>query len=68
MWVILFMENKEVILGVVVQDGEVGLKILSNIPFTIMYKLLMVIWEVDIGLGPVLLPPIIQVWLVNHLF
>ena len=66
MLTILFMKIKEVVVGVTVQEAEVGLKISDNIPFTMMDKVLMVMVEVDIGLRPAPISPIIQVCLVNH--
>ena len=43
-----------------------GIKILATIPFTIVDKLLIVMGEMDIGIIPDPLPPIIQVVLVNY--
>ena len=43
MLMILFMKKKEVIVGVMVQDLEVGLKRSANTTLTMMYKVLMVI-------------------------
>ena len=57
MLTIVFMTTKEVMVGVAM---EVGLKILANLPFKMMEKLLMVIGEVDIGIRPYPLPPIIK--------
>ena len=68
MMMILLVKMKEVIVGVVVQDVEVGLKISSTITFSIVYKVLIVMVEVDICLRPTPLPPIIQVGLVYHWF
>ena len=48
----------------VVEDMEISPKRLSTIPFTITDKLLMLMVEVDRGIIPAPLPPIIQVILV----
>ena len=61
-------ENKEVIVEVLVQDVEVGLKRSATLPLIIMDKVLMVLGELGIGLRPAPLPPIIQVFLVDHWF
>ena len=63
---IVFMNMKDVIVGVTVQDVESGLNISATIHFTIVDKVLTVIGGVDIGLIPSPLPPIIQVILVYH--
>ena len=52
------------IVGVVVEDMEFGHKRLAILTFTITDKVLMVMVEVDIGLRPSPIPPIIQVSLV----
>ena len=49
------------------QDMEVGLRISTNLPCSMLYTVLMVLGEVDLGLGPALLPPIIQVIMLDHL-
>ena len=59
---------KDEIVGVKLQYMEVGMKRSTTCPFSILDKGLMVLVEVDICLGPALLPPIIQVILVDHLF
>ena len=66
MLMIVFMKIKEVIVGVMVQDVEVGIRILANIPFTMMDKVFMVMVEVGIGIIPAPIPPIIQGILVDH--
>ena len=66
MWMVAFMKMKEVIVGMMVQDLEVCLNISVTLPFAIMYKVLMVMGEADLGLIPSLLPKIIQVCLVYH--
>ena len=48
------------------EDVELGLKRSATLPFTITEKVLMFMGEVDIGLRPAILPPIIQVSLVDH--
>ena len=58
---------KEEIVGVMVQDVEVGLKISTTLPCSTMEKVLMVLGEAYLGLGLALSPPIIQVVLVYHL-
>ena len=50
------------------QDVEVGLNISSTLLFTILYKLLMVTAEADIGLITSLIYPIMQVILSDHWF
>ena len=49
-----------------VQDPEVGLKRSSTLTFTVNYKMLMVMVEVNLGLRPFSLPLIIQMCLVYH--
>ena len=49
-----------------VQEVEVGLKISTNLTFEMLEKVLMVMVEVDIGLIPALLPPIMKLILVYH--
>ena len=66
MWTILFTKIKEVIVGVIVKYMEVGLKRSADTPFTMMDKLLMVMGEMDLGLRPDPLTPIIQVCLVDN--
>ena len=48
------------------QDLEVGLKRPANINFTMMYKVLMVMGEVDLGLIPSPILTIVQVCLLDH--
>ena len=59
---------KEEIVGVTVQDTEVVLNRSTNLPCSVLEKLLMALGKVDLGLVPALLPPIIQVIMVFHLF
>ena len=66
MWMIVFMKVKEVILGLMVQNLGVGIKISVTFSFTMMEKVLMLMGEVDLGLRPSSLPPIIQVYFVDH--
>ena len=54
---IVFTTLKEVIVGLLVEDGEVDLKRSVTINFTIMEKVLMVMREVDIGLRTALYLP-----------
>ena len=61
MWMVALMKMKELIVGVMVQDVEVCLNISVTLPFAIMYKVLMVMGEADLGLIPSLLPKRIQV-------
>ena len=49
-----------------VQDAEVGLKILATLSLTMLEKVLMVMGEVNIGLKTALIHPIIKVILVDH--
>ena len=44
---------------------EVGMNKSTTRPCSMFYKILMALGEVDIGLGPALLPPIIQVIMVD---
>ena len=64
MLMIVFMKNKEVIVGVMVQDLEVGLKKSSTLNFTMTEKLFLFMEEVGIGIRPDPLHPIVQVRLV----
>ena len=66
MWMIVFVKVKVVIVGVMLQDVKVGIKILSTRAFTMMKKVLIVMSEVDFGRRPAPLPPIIQVCLLYH--
>ena len=50
-----------------VQDAELSLKILTTRPCSMLEKVLMALVEVDFGLGPDLLPTIIQVIMVDHM-
>ena len=61
------LNPKYEIVGVTVQDMEVCLKISTTHPCSMLYKLLMEFVEVDLGLGTTLLPPIIQVIMVDHM-
>ena len=54
------------LVGVIVQDVEVGLNISSTPPFTMMETLLMVMVEVCLGIIPPPLPPTIQLCLIYH--
>ena len=58
------MVVKEVILVLITEVVNLGLKIIATLPFTIVDKLLMVMGDVDIGLRPSPISPIIQVGLV----
>ena len=62
------LPTKEEIVGVMLQDMEVGPNISTIHPSLMLEKLLMVLGEVDFGLGLDLLPPIIQAIIVDHLF
>ena len=48
--------TKYEILGVIMQDMEVGLKISTTHPCSMLDKLLMALGEADIGFGPSLIP------------
>ena len=50
-----------------VQYMKLGLNISTNHNFLMLEKVLMALGEVDISLGPALLPSIIQVIMVDHL-
>ena len=58
---------KEKTVGGTVQCAELGLKRPTTIPSKMLEKLLMTLGEVDIGLGPAPLIPIIRVMMVYHL-
>ena len=58
---------KEYKIGLLVQDTEVGPKRSTTRPCLMLDKLLMALVELDLGLGPAVLPPIIQVIMVYHL-
>ena len=57
---------KKDIVGVMAQDVDVGVKISAAIPSLMLEKLLMSMIELDLGLGTSLLPPTIQLILVDH--
>ena len=61
----IFMIIKPVILGLTVEVMEFGHKRVANLTFTITDKVLMMVVEVDLGLRPSPIPPIIQVSLVD---
>ena len=65
MFMKFFMPMKHVILGVVMEDVELGHNRPSTINFTIVEKVLMVMGKVYIGLIPAPFPPIIQTILVD---
>ena len=64
MFVKVFMNMKYVIVVVMKEDVDVCLKRPVTLNFTITDKVLMVMREVDIGLIPSSLPPIIYIILV----
>ena len=66
MWTVLLMKIKDAIVGFMVKDMELGLKISSTLTFKIMDKVLLVMVEVYLGHRQAPLPPIIQVCLVDH--
>ena len=55
------------IVEVTVKNIEVGLNRSTNLPCSMLDKLLMLLREVDVDLGPALLPPIIQVIMVDNM-
>ena len=59
---------KEEIVGVTVQDMEVGLKISTTRPCLMLEKVMMLLEEVNLGLGPALPTPTIKLFMINHLF
>ena len=63
----VFMEMKEVISLVTMEDVDFGLKIPLTLTFTIVDKVLVVMAEVHICIRPAPLPPIIQVSLIANL-
>ena len=46
---------------------ELGPKVLTTRPCSMFEKVLMVLVEVDLGLGPAFLPSIIQVIMLDHM-
>ena len=54
------------IVGLMVQDVDVGVKISTAIPCLMLEKVLMSIVVLDLGLRPSLLLPTIQLILVDH--
>ena len=58
---------KEEIVGVTVQYMEVGLKISTTLPCSMLEKVLMLLVEVYLFLVPSLFTPTIQVIMVDHL-
>ena len=59
------LTSKEEIVGVMVQDMEVGPRRSTTSPCSLLEKVLMVLVELDIGLRPALLHPIIKVIMVD---
>ena len=57
---------KEDIVGMMLQYVELGMKISNTLTCLILDKVFMVMGEVDLGLIPEIVPPIIQVILVDH--
>ena len=55
----VYINLKEEIVGMMVQDMELGIKIPANLHFKMLEKVLMVMGKVYIGLRPALIPPII---------
>ena len=47
------------IIGMTLKVTEVGIKISTTLPCSMLKKVWMALWEVDLGIGPELLPPII---------
>ena len=62
------LHPEEEIVSVKVQVMEVGLKISTIIICSMLYKVLMELVEVDIGLVPALIHPIIQLIMIYHLY
>ena len=59
------MTTKYLILVVIMEDMDLGINIQDTFPLIMVYKVFMVIVEVDIGLIPSPIPPTIQVSLVD---
>ena len=59
--------TKEYIVGVTVQETEVGLKRSITLPLFMLGRVLMALVEVNLGLRPAILSPVIQVIMVNNL-
>ena len=57
--------NNEIV-GVMAQITELGMKRSTTCPCSTLEKVLMALGEVDLGLGTALLPPIIQLIMVDH--
>ena len=61
------LPTEEEIVGVKVKDMEVGLKRSTTLPCSMLEKVFMALGEIDLGIVPALLPPIIQLIMVDHL-
>ena len=59
--------SKEEILDIMVQDMELGPKKTTTSSYSMLEKVLIKLEEVNLCLIPALLPPIIQVIIVDHL-
>ena len=55
------------IVGVLLQDMELIMKISTTRPCSMMERVLLALGEVDLSLVPALLPPIIQLIMVDNL-
>ena len=58
---------KEYIVGFKMQDMEVGMNRSTTCPCSMLEKVLMALVEEGLGLGPSLLPTVIQVIIIYHL-
>ena len=63
-----FMVTKEVIILVIMEDMDLDIKIPDTILFKIIWKFLMVMLDVDIGIRPFPIPPTIQVRFLDNWF
>ena len=59
MWMMILTKIKELTVGVMEKDAELGLKISATLLFTLRYKMLVVMGVVDLGFRPDPLPTII---------
>ena len=64
----VFMGMKEVIVVVMMEAVDLDLKIPATLTFTIVEKMFIVMGEVNIGIRPANIPPMIQMGLVYHWF
>ena len=64
----VFMVTKEVIVAVIMEEADLGIKRPSDLTLKMLDKVLMMTGDVDIGLRPDTIPTIIQVRLIDNWF